>query len=86
MLPSMTFAEPAASLLHQERFVVEMLAHKLFEPGNEERRLNLLALHGALPPIRDGHVVQIDDLMTERVPLSDQWTNNVVGHRLLTRG
>lgn len=81
MLHAVTFAEPAPRLLHEERFVVEMLAHKLLQPGDEECRLNLLAIHGALPPLRDRHVVRIDDLMTKRVPFANQWTNN--GHASL---
>lgn len=64
MLPPMALAQAAAGPFHQHGLVIEMVTHEFLKPRDEERKLNLLAVHGAKPPICDYLMVRIDYVMT----------------------
>jgi hypothetical protein len=72
MLLSVTDAKRAAGSLHQRGLMIEMVTHQLFEPCDKKWKLDLFAIDGAKPPIRNRPVVKIDGFMTERLSSSYQ--------------
>ena len=85
MLPSVALTQLATCQLHQRGLVIEMVPHQLLQPGDKERELDLFATHRAKPPIRDGRVLKIDDLMTQCMLSSNQRTRGSIGHEVLFR-
>jgi len=43
MFPAVTLTHSAAGVLHQPRFMIEMIAHESFQPRDKECELNRLA-------------------------------------------
>jgi hypothetical protein len=66
--------------LHQDSLVIEMIAHEPLEPRDKESELDGLAMDGPKPPVRDGLVVGIDHVVTERVLSAEQWARGAMGH------
>jgi hypothetical protein len=63
--------------------MIEMRAHQTLEPRHEERKLHLVAMDEAKPPVGDGLVIAIDHVVPERVPDSDQGADRP-DHRILS--
>ena len=60
-------AHPAAGLLHQHGFMIEMLLHELPQPRHEKFKLDRLAVDRSEPPIRYREMVRIDHVMAEQM-------------------
>jgi hypothetical protein len=58
-----------------------MVSHRFLQPGDQEGKLNLLAIHGSIPTVGNGHVIQIDRGVTEHISFPDQRPYDAISHR-----